>query len=100
MDTAYLGNEVAPDFAALQGVYLTCFVCALLLFFLFFFFLAQLAAMKHQLKAAQDAAAGSSSDSNARVERPDKIKNLQEAMGLTGDSETYRSFCVSLFCFL
>ena len=69
--------------------------------FSFFLFLAQVAAAKHELKVAQKAAVGGSSKGHARVERPDKLRNLQAAMGLSDDHETYHDFCVSfLFSFL
>jgi hypothetical protein len=63
------------------------------------FFLAQLLAAKQQLKAVQDreVAARDPNKEPIRVERPDKIKNLQAAMGLMNDDAAYGGFTVSFF---
>src|SRR5258708_39310319 len=68
-------------------------------FFFFFFFLGQIAQIKNGLRAAEGAAAGSSTTKDAWVECPKKIKNLEVAMSLSNHS-TYREFCVSPSSFL
>ena len=50
--------------------------------------------MKQELKAVRDAA---TNKEDARVRCPDKIGNLQAAMGLKNDSGTYYTFIVCLF---
>ena len=65
--------------------------------------------MKHELKLAQEAAAGASGHAvaHSQVQRiecpPGNITNLQVAMGLTGlgEKDKYSNFCMSVpFFFL
>jgi hypothetical protein len=88
--------EDDTEVAILRGEYFNFFVR------IFFpsFFLARLAAMEHELKAAQKAAAGGSNTEPAQKERPKKIENLQKAMSLSNDCPKYRLFCVSPFFIL
>jgi hypothetical protein len=66
---------------------------------LFFLSLARLAAAEHELALLQASAPGGSSVTSARIEAPVKLGNLQEAMQLSDDYDTYRCFCVSFpFC--
>lgn len=55
--------------------------------------------MEHELRAAQGAAAGGSSDAPVMIEKPDKCANLRKAMSLMNDSETYHQFMVSILIF-
>lgn len=64
----------------------------------FIFYLVQLAVKTHELKEAQDAAAAGrfrSCRDYPHIQRPTRIGNLQVAMGLEGNDDKYRSFCVS-----
>ncbi len=59
--------------------------------------MAQLAALNHKLKLVREKAAGGSNKELAQIERPDKIGNLQAAMVLMNNPQTYHMFCVSFF---
>ena len=52
--------------------------------------------MKQELKAVREAA---TNKEDPRVGCPDNIGNLQAAMGLKNDSETYITFIVCFFFF-
>jgi hypothetical protein len=85
--------EVAVEMTILRGKCSTYFVHAPLISFSF---LAQLAAARQELEAVRARAAGSC-ENHPRIERPDKIKNLQAAMSLMDDSRKYTDFRVCFF---
>jgi hypothetical protein len=65
------------------------------------FFLVQLAAAKHELELLKEAAAGSSNNEDSLIECPrGEIKNLQAAMGLVDDDQTYSQICVCFYLFI
>jgi hypothetical protein len=64
------------------------------------YFLVELAAAKHELKLAQEAAAGSSKTKakDTPIGRPrGEIKNLKAAMGLANDEQAFNRLCVRFF---